>query len=164
MLSFAGQEQQQMLTTGQVTVGVLLSKNFFMSATSFTTIFIIFFLFFVVLSLYRKERNTYFRLLSSPIKPADIPPDPEGFEKDNYFVPSSASSGWAIAAGYAGPLAICPFFAPIALILGIIAIRHVKKHQLAGRGRAIFGIVMGGIFTLILLTFVLLAGIMLVRG
>ena len=53
-------------------------------------------------------------------------------------------SGWAIAAGYAGLFAALVFPAPIALILGIIAIRHIKKNpKLHGMGRAIFGLVMG---------------------
>jgi hypothetical protein len=60
-------------------------------------------------------------------------------------------SAWAIAAGYAGLFSLLCFPAPLALLLGIIAIidiqRNPHKH---GMGRAIFGIVMGLIFSLIL--------------
>lgn len=57
-------------------------------------------------------------------------------------------SGLAIAAGYAGLFSLLIFPAPIALLLGILAIwdlrRNPKKH---GMGRAIFGLVMGILFT-----------------
>jgi hypothetical protein len=67
-------------------------------------------------------------------------------------------SAWAIAAGYAGLFAIACFPAPIALILGIVAIRDIKKHpQRHGMGRAIFGLAMGVIFSIVLL-------VVLVRG
>ena len=55
-------------------------------------------------------------------------------------------SGWAIAAGYLGLLSPLVIFAPFALITGVIAIldmrRHPEKH---GMGRAVLGIVMGGL-------------------
>jgi predicted acyltransferase len=60
-------------------------------------------------------------------------------------------SGLAIAAGYAGLFAILLIPAPLALLLGILAIRDLKKHpKKYGRGRAIFGLVMGGVCTLLL--------------
>ena len=53
-------------------------------------------------------------------------------------------SGWAIAAGYLGLFSVIPIFAPIALIISIVAIRDIKKNpQRHGMGRAIFGLVMG---------------------
>jgi hypothetical protein len=58
-------------------------------------------------------------------------------------------SGLAIAAGYAGLFALVPLFAPIAILLGILAIRDLRKHpEKHGMGRAIFGLVMGSVFTL----------------
>lgn len=61
-------------------------------------------------------------------------------------------SGWAIAAGYAGLFAFIPFFAPIALILGVAAIIHLRKHpELHGMGRAVFGLVVGILGTLFLM-------------
>jgi len=60
-------------------------------------------------------------------------------------------SGLAIAAGYAGLLAILPIFAPIALILGILALCDIRNNpDKHGMGRAIFGLVMGILFTLLL--------------
>jgi len=62
-------------------------------------------------------------------------------------------SGLAIAAGYAGLFAVLFFPAPIALLLGILAIRDLRKHpEKHGMGRAVFGLVSGIIFTLVLLT------------
>jgi Domain of unknown function (DUF4190) len=51
---------------------------------------------------------------------------------------------WAIVAGYAGLLSLIPLFPPIAIFCGLMALRDIKQHpQLHGKGRAIFGIVMG---------------------
>jgi hypothetical protein len=53
-------------------------------------------------------------------------------------------SGWAIAAGYAGLFGLLVGPAPIALILGIIAVIHLRKRpDLHGWGRTIFGLVVG---------------------
>jgi hypothetical protein len=61
-------------------------------------------------------------------------------------------SWWAIAAGYFGLFAVLFFPAPIALILGIVAIWDIKRHPARhGMGRAIFGLLMGLIFTIFLI-------------
>ena len=58
----------------------------------------------------------------------------------------------SIAAGYLGLLAIMPVFAPIALVVSIIAIVGLVKHpEKRGMGRAVFGVIMGGLFTIVLL-------------
>jgi hypothetical protein len=61
-------------------------------------------------------------------------------------------SGWAIASGYLGLVSVLLVPAPFALLTGILAVvemsRNPKKH---GMGRAIFGITMGGVFTVLLL-------------
>jgi Domain of unknown function (DUF4190) len=65
-------------------------------------------------------------------------------------------SVWAIAAGYAGLFSVLFFCAPISLILGIVAIYDLRKHpEKHGWGRAIFGLVMGLIFTLGMLAMLL---------
>jgi hypothetical protein len=65
-------------------------------------------------------------------------------------------SALAIAAGYMGLFAVLFFPAPVALILGILAVRDIRKNpHKHGMGRAIFGIVMGAIFSLLLLFVVL---------
>jgi uncharacterized RDD family membrane protein YckC len=52
-------------------------------------------------------------------------------------------SGWAIAAGYFGLFSLLCFPAPLALVFGILAIRDIQTHpNRHGMGRAIFGIVM----------------------
>lgn len=57
-------------------------------------------------------------------------------------------SGLAIAAGYAGLFALLGIFAPVALVLGILALRDLSKHpEKLGRGRAWFGVIAGGLFT-----------------
>jgi hypothetical protein len=58
-------------------------------------------------------------------------------------------SGWAIAAGYLGIFSLLGIFAPFAVVAGILGLRHIKQNpHLGGRGRAIFGIVMGGLVML----------------
>lgn len=64
-------------------------------------------------------------------------------------------SGWAIAAGYMGLFAMLCFPAPVAIILGVIAVIHLRRNpKLHGWGRAIFGLVMGIIFSIIPLVFI----------
>jgi hypothetical protein len=66
-------------------------------------------------------------------------------------------SGWAIAAGYAGLFSLLFVCAPISLILGIIAVVDLRKHpEKHGWGRAIFGLVMGAIFSLIFVVMLLI--------
>jgi hypothetical protein len=56
-------------------------------------------------------------------------------------------SWWAIASGY---LALFIITAPLAVITGILAIREIRSNpHKHGMGRAIFGIVFGGLCTLI---------------
>lgn len=60
-------------------------------------------------------------------------------------------SGFAIAAGYLGLFSVLFLPAPLALLFGILAVRDIQKNpKKSGLGRAIFGIVMGVIFTLLL--------------
>lgn len=65
-------------------------------------------------------------------------------------------SGWAIASGYLGLISVLCIPAPFALLTGILAVREIarnpKKH---GLGRAIFGMAMGGVFSLLLLIFLI---------
>ncbi len=50
----------------------------------------------------------------------------------------------AIAAGYLGMFAILIFPAPISMLVGILALVGLKKHQeKIGKGRAWFGTIMG---------------------
>jgi hypothetical protein len=66
-------------------------------------------------------------------------------------------SGLAIAAGYLGLFSLIFFPAPFALLTGILAIRDLRRHpEKHGWGRAIFGVVMGGLFTLLLVAFLVL--------
>ena len=74
-----------------------------------------------------------------------------------YVIPIN-TSGLAIAAGYVGLISVLCFPAPVALILGLLALRQLNKNpKLHGRGRAIFAIVMGVLFTLLPLALVVYA-------
>jgi hypothetical protein len=69
-------------------------------------------------------------------------------------------SGYAIAAGYLGLFSLLIVPAPLALLFGILAVRHIrrdpKKH---GMGRAVFGIVMGSLGSVVI-AFTLLTWVM----
>ncbi len=57
----------------------------------------------------------------------------------------------AIVAGYLGLVSVIFIPAPFALVIGILAIIDIKKNpHKHGMGRAIFGTVMGLIFTLLI--------------
>lgn len=59
-------------------------------------------------------------------------------------------AGSAIAAGYLGLLSPLGIFAPLAVITGVMALRTLRRDpSLHGAGRAWFGIIMGGLFTVI---------------
>lgn len=64
----------------------------------------------------------------------------------------------AIAAGYFGLFSLIVFPAPIALVLGILAVRDIKKSngRKHGLGRAWFAIIIGGLFSLVLLAAIVL--------
>ena len=51
---------------------------------------------------------------------------------------------WAILAGYMGLFSLLVLPAPLAILLGIVAIIDIRKHpEKHGMGRAIFAIIMG---------------------
>ncbi len=49
-----------------------------------------------------------------------------------------------------GAVAVIIFVAPIALLLGVVAVADIRRSGRGGMGRAIFGIVMGAIGTALL--------------
>jgi hypothetical protein len=60
----------------------------------------------------------------------------------------------AILAGYLGLVAVLVVTAPLALAAGIAAVIHLRKNpELHGMGRAVFAIIMGGLFSVLLLIF-----------
>jgi len=53
-------------------------------------------------------------------------------------------SGWAIAAGYLGLFSLLFAPAPLAVVVSLIAIWHLRRNPgKYGMGRAVFGLVMG---------------------
>lgn len=64
-------------------------------------------------------------------------------------------TGLAIAAGYLGLFSVLVVFAPISLVVGILALRQLNRTPgKLGRGRAIFGIVMGSLCSIILISLI----------
>ncbi len=69
-------------------------------------------------------------------------------------------SGWAFLAGYAGLFALTIFPAPIALILGIMGWRDIRRSRSTaapkyGMGRVVLALVTGGIGTAFLMIILL---------
>jgi len=61
-------------------------------------------------------------------------------------------SMWAIAAGYVALFSVLILPAPLALALGITAVVHIRRNPgLHGMGRAVFAIVMGALFSMLLI-------------
>ncbi len=61
-------------------------------------------------------------------------------------------SGYAIAAGYLALFSVLFIPAPFALLFGILALRDIKTNpEKIGKGRAYFGVIMGGLFSVFLL-------------
>ena len=76
------------------------------------------------------------------------PREPEYDPALNMVVPLNTSA-LAIIAGYLGLISVLCAPAPFALLFGILALNHLKQNpKLDGKGRAIFAIVMGVIFTI----------------
>jgi hypothetical protein len=75
-------------------------------------------------------------------------------QTDRAEIVRTHTSGWAVAAMYAGLFSVLCIPAPIALVLGIIALRDCNRHFLKGTGRATFAIVMGALFSLLLTWFI----------
>lgn len=74
---------------------------------------------------------------------------PPADENLKWLVPVGRSD-MAIIAGYVGLFAVIGIGAPFAILFGILALRDIKrKPELGGRGRAIFAIVMGVVFTVL---------------
>lgn len=68
-------------------------------------------------------------------------------------------SGWAVAAGYAGLFALLVLPAPLALLLSVVALHDLRRRPgRRGRGRAVFGLVMGALGSIVLAA-VLVAGV-----
>ena len=65
-------------------------------------------------------------------------------------------SSWAIAAGYLGLFSLIVLPAPLAVVVSIVALWDIRQSQSSpypkhGKGRAIFGLVMGTLGTLVIL-------------
>ena len=68
------------------------------------------------------------------------------------FVIPVKQSGWAIAAGYVGLFSILVLPAPLAVVIGLVALRDIRNRpNMQGEGRAWFAIIFGGFFTVVLL-------------
>lgn len=73
---------------------------------------------------------------------------PSGPDPAMKFVVPLNTSPLAILAGYLGLVSVLCIPAPFALLLGIVALQQLKKNpKRDGKGRAIFAIVMGSIFS-----------------
>ena len=77
------------------------------------------------------------------------PPTDLGADPATRWLLPVGRSGWAIAAGYLGLLSVLMVPAPFALICGIVAIRAIRKDpRKHGLGRAVFGVIMGLLFSI----------------
>jgi Domain of unknown function (DUF4190)/GYF domain 2 len=100
-----------------------------------------------------------------PARPAGYGPQPvaraarpAGDDPVMRMVLPVGRSPWAIAAGYLGLFSLLVIPAPFALATGFLALHDIREDPAKhGKGRAIFGIVMGAIGTLALIGFTIAA-------
>jgi uncharacterized RDD family membrane protein YckC len=91
-------------------------------------------------------------------RPSPIPTSPWRDDPGARFLLPTGRSGKAIAAGYLGLFALLGLPAPFAILVGVLALRDLRAHpQKLGRGRAVFGIVMGVLGTAGLLVAILVS-------
>lgn len=77
------------------------------------------------------------------------PPRPPSHDPLVRWAVPIGRSYWAIAAGYLGLFSLLCVPGPFAVAAGILALYDIRKHPgLGGKGRAIFGIVLGGLGTI----------------
>ena len=102
----------------------------------------------------KRIKNTYgSEGMSSGIIPVSSGEESE----DLQWVLPVGRSGLAIAAGYLGLFSLIPFVGPVAVVVGILALRDIKRNpKKIGKGRAWFGIVMGTLTSLLILMLFLL--------
>ncbi len=92
---------------------------------------------------------TWVPVHSLPFLNAPRPPADDGGAL-NLLLPVGPQSGFAIAAGYLGLFGFFAITAPLAIIFGIVALSDLKKHpEKRGTGRALTGIVLGSLFTIV---------------
>ncbi|MBM4090976.1 MAG: DUF4190 domain-containing protein [Planctomycetes bacterium] len=94
-------------------------------------------------------RNPFSDVLGPGYSP---PPHSVGDDPAMRILLPVGRSLWAIAAGYAGLFSLfCAAPGPIAVVLGLIAIRDIRQHpDRHGMGRAVFAIVTGVFGTIVL--------------
>ncbi len=84
--------------------------------------------------------------------PANLPPSPTSSDVALGILIPVRVAPLALVAGYVGLFSLLVFPAPIALVLGIMALRRLKADPMSrGAGRAWFAIVAGAIGTFVLL-------------
>lgn len=107
--------------------------------------------------------RTIFPSAAPSPQPPPLPIKPEmGDDFGTRLLLPVGRSGWAIAAGYLGLFSLIVLPAPIALIISLVAIRHIRKHRndahpKHGMGRAIFGLIMGVLGTGVIVFFLIKA-------
>jgi hypothetical protein len=108
---------------------------------------------------------SYYGNQQDPYPPGGFRPPDIGDDPAMRLIMPVGTSIWAIIAGYLGLFAVLCLPAPLALIMGIVAVWDIRRNpRRHGMGRAIFGIVMGAIFSVPLLFFLIATIAQALRG
>lgn len=68
-----------------------------------------------------------------------------------WVLPTSDLSDKCVVAGYLGLFSVLAFPAPFALLFGFLGLKDVREKGKKGKGRAIFGIILGSLGTVVLI-------------
>ncbi len=95
-----------------------------------------------------------------PIAPTETQSQPIGQNGAVRILLPVGRSGWAIAAGYLGLFGLLIVPAPLALGASLLALRDIRRSKGSvqrkhGTGRAIFGLTVGTIGTIILIVVII---------
>lgn len=85
----------------------------------------------------------------APTATSTAPPAQAGADPMLRWLIPVGRSGYAVASGYLAFFGLVPGVGLLALIFGWLALRDIARHpEKFGKGRAWFGIVLGGLLTL----------------
>jgi hypothetical protein len=94
--------------------------------------------------------QTIIQIQPIPLASQPVNANHTGYDSDLKYILPVGRSALAVAAGYLGLLSIVPGIGQLAILLGVLALRDIKKNpKKLGKGRAIFGVILGSLCSIL---------------